>query len=104
MLSIVIPAYNEADRLPRTLRETLAWLRSSDTAHEIIVVDDGSEDQTAAIVTTMAQSAQSLRLIRLAQNSGKGFAVKERVPECFRIPDHLHGRRRLDRDGGVCPP
>lgn len=76
MLSIVIPAYNEEERLPATLRDTLAFLQAAQLAYEVIVVDDGSEDGTADIVANMARSQASLRLIRLAQNSGKGFAVR----------------------------
>ncbi len=76
MLSIVIPAYNEEDRLPSTLRHTLGFLQSSQLDHEIIVVDDGSDDGTADMVAEMARASKSLRLIRLAQNGGKGFAVR----------------------------
>ena len=76
MLSVIIPAYDEEDRLPATLRETLAFLDASTLSYEVIVVDDGSVDRTAELVAEIAQSAPALRLIRLAENSGKGFAVR----------------------------
>lgn len=76
MLSIVIPAFNEEERLPATLRETLAYLAAAQLACEVIVVDDGSSDATADIVAGMALTSPALRLVRLAQNSGKGFAVR----------------------------
>lgn len=76
MLSIVIPAFNEEARLPATLGEALAYLDAAQLACEVIVVDDGSSDATADIVAGMARSSPALRLVRLAQNSGKGFAVR----------------------------
>ena len=76
MLSVVIPAYNEEERLPETLRETLAFLEEARLASEAIVVDDGSQDGTADVVNRIARSSSSLRLIRLAQNAGRGLAVR----------------------------
>lgn len=76
MLSIVIPAYNEEQRLPATLMETLAFVQAARMEYELIVVDDGSQDATADIVAEIARSSAGVRLIRLAQNSGKGFAVR----------------------------
>eukprot|EP01024_Parvocaulis_polyphysoides_P057160 TRINITY_DN6070_c0_g1_i1.p1 TRINITY_DN6070_c0_g1~~TRINITY_DN6070_c0_g1_i1.p1 ORF type:complete len:356 (+),score=17.33 TRINITY_DN6070_c0_g1_i1:125-1069(+) len=82
-LSIVMPAYNEQDRLPQTLDETLKYLslrrdRFSNFTYEVIVVDDGSKDRTSDVVYSYIQKygLDTLRLITYRQNRGKGFAVK----------------------------
>lgn len=76
-LSIVIPAYNEQQRLPKTLERVLAWIAQRDFSfHEVIVVDDGSRDQTAAIVNSFAQAHRILRLLSNPGNRGKGYAVR----------------------------
>jgi dolichyl-phosphate beta-glucosyltransferase len=83
-LSVVIPAYNEADRLPATLDETMAYLaRRRDRegpyfTYEVIVVDDGSTDGTAAAAAAAAARAggDALRVLRLPANRGKGAAVR----------------------------
>jgi dolichyl-phosphate beta-glucosyltransferase len=82
-LSVVIPAYNEEDRLPATLRIVEAYLSNQNFGYEIIVVDDGSEDATSEAVQTFRRSYPSTRLIRYAENSGKGHAVKTGVLEAF---------------------
>jgi putative flippase GtrA len=76
-LSIVIPAYNEEGRLGETLRQDIAYLSERDVQWEIIVVDDGSDDQTAMIAQRCVnQSGGSVRLLRLPRNRGKGAAVQ----------------------------
>jgi dolichyl-phosphate beta-glucosyltransferase len=83
-LSIVIPAYNEEDRLPSTLEETLAYLsrrRDKQGPHftyEVIIVDDGSHDKTAHVAFTYVRKHgfDAVRVLRLPANRGKGFAVK----------------------------
>ncbi len=78
-LSIVIPAYNEAGRLEPTLRSYHEYFRERGQAFEVIVVDDGSIDSTTALVERLAADLEQIRLIRLAQNQGKGFAVRSGV-------------------------
>lgn len=75
-LSVVIPAYNEALRLPKYLAEVENFLRARRITHEIIVADDGSRDATAEIVR---KKFRKVRLVRLYQNFGKGAAVREGV-------------------------
>lgn len=75
-LSIIIPAYNEASRLPHFLRRTVAVLNQRGLSYEIIVVDDGSSDRTAQAVEQLAQQHPQLRLIQLSNNRGKGAAVR----------------------------
>jgi len=73
-LSIVIPAYNEAKRLPATLKDVDKYLRQRDYAYEILVVDDGSTDETVAVVESLR--VPHLRIIKNRENRGKGYTVK----------------------------
>jgi dolichyl-phosphate beta-glucosyltransferase len=75
-LSIVIPAYNEARRLPRFLERIVTVLNERGDSYEIIVVDDGSHDSTAQAVERLTQQHPQLRLIQLCGNRGKGAAVR----------------------------
>jgi dolichyl-phosphate beta-glucosyltransferase len=75
-LSVVIPCYNEARRLPPTLQQTLAYLRGCGCDYEIIVVDDGSADDTAAAAQAAAAGDARVRVIRYTPNRGKGYAVR----------------------------
>lgn len=81
-LSIVIPAYNEERRLPSTLDVILTWLDASSYRDaELLIVDDGSTDATAAIVEKSAASEPRLRLLRNPGNRGKGYAVRHGMLE-----------------------
>ena len=77
-LSIVIPAYNEEKRLPPTLA---AVLRFADPTTEVIVVDDGSRDQTPAVVEQHAAQDPRVRLLRNPGNRGKGYSVRHGMLE-----------------------
>jgi glycosyltransferase involved in cell wall biosynthesis len=70
-VSVVIPAYNEARRLPTTLDRWRAFLAQQAYASEVIVVDDGSTDATSPVA-----AEGGARLIRLERNQGKGAAVR----------------------------
>lgn len=74
-LSVVIPAYNEESRLPRTLDRVLAWLDDEKLAAEVLVVDDGSKDGTTALVTRRAASEPRIKLVSNGRNRGKGYSV-----------------------------
>jgi dolichyl-phosphate beta-glucosyltransferase len=74
-LSIVIPAYNERNRLPRTLLETIRWCNLNAPAYEILVVDDGSTDDTLAIAELLAESDRNVRWLA-CPHRGKGAAVR----------------------------
>lgn len=77
-LSIVIPAYNEQDRLGETVRKTLAYVQKENLAAELIVVDDGSIDATSEVAEKVCAEFPEIqtKVIRYEQNRGKGFAVK----------------------------
>ncbi len=78
-ISAVIPTYNEAERIGDTLRATLSYLRDTMPGSELIVVDDGSTDQTAETVHEIFSREGCLRtrLIRHPSNRGKGAAVRQ---------------------------
>lgn len=75
MFSIVIPAYNEAQRLPESLLRLREWLEKQPFPVEVIVVDDGSADATAAVVRAIAQDWGALSLHHI-EHAGKGAAVR----------------------------
>jgi dolichyl-phosphate beta-glucosyltransferase len=79
-LSVVVPAYQEARRLPATLASVTAYLDARRRPYELIVVDDGSQDATAEVATrSMAGLGERGRLLRLPANRGKGAAVRAGV-------------------------
>ncbi len=78
-LSIIIPAYNEAKRISKTLRAVDAYLRNKNYAYEIIVSNDGSKDGTAAVVQKLTSEILHLRLLDLPKNGGKGYAVQQGI-------------------------
>ena len=77
-LSIVVPAFNEAERLGASLRAIVAYLKQRREDTELIVVDDGSNDDTATVAEkSLADSASvATRVIRYEPNRGKGHAVR----------------------------
>ena len=78
-LSVIVPAYNECQRLPATLADIQRILSLQQEAVEVIVVDDGSTDGTDEVVKAMTPSFPALHLVRYEQNRGKGYAVKQGV-------------------------
>jgi len=74
--SVVIPAYNEAERLPRYLREVVGYFDGRDEPYEVLVVDDGSVDGTTGVVRQLKQAYPRIVLIRFPENGGKGRAVR----------------------------
>ena len=75
-LSVIIPAYNEEKRLPKTLDDISAYLEKQDYESEIIVVDGGSKDRTSDIVKERMPRTKNLQLLREEDTGGKGGAVK----------------------------
>jgi glycosyltransferase involved in cell wall biosynthesis len=77
-ISIVIPAFEEQDRLGDSIAKILAYIEKTELVAELIVVDDGSRDKTAEIAENACAEfpPSSAKVIRYEQNRGKGFAVK----------------------------
>lgn len=94
-LSVVIPAYNEARRLGPTLDRVVAYLEGRGLSHEVLVVDDGSVDGTAALVE--GHPGAGVRLVRQPENRGKGAALRRGVAES-------RGRRVLLCDADLSTP
>jgi dolichyl-phosphate beta-glucosyltransferase len=81
-ISIIIPAYNEEKRLPQTLEQISSYLdRTEWTFTEIIVVDDGSSDGTAAVAERFAKQRSDTRVLRNPGNRGKGYSVRHGMLE-----------------------
>ncbi len=97
-ISIIIPAYNEQVRLPDTLRRIAEYLRASDWSfQEILVVDDGSRDGTAAGAEEFAMSQPNARVLRNPGNRGKGYSVRHGMLEA-------RGEWRLFSDADLSTP
>ncbi|HEY4476255.1 MAG TPA: dolichyl-phosphate beta-glucosyltransferase [Candidatus Paceibacterota bacterium] len=80
-LSVIIPAYNEAKRLLNTLVAADEYLRRQSYEYEILVVNDGSKDNTADVVRKAEAFIKNLRLIDERENHGKGYVVRKGMLE-----------------------
>ncbi len=79
LVSLVIPAYNEENRLPAFLDSVAAYMARCGYAMEVVVVDDGSRDRTADVMTAWTARDARFRLLRQPANQGKGAAVRRGV-------------------------
>jgi glycosyltransferase involved in cell wall biosynthesis len=95
--SIVIPAYNESRRITPTLRKVLSYAANQGWDAEVIVVNDGSLDNTADIVRGYAEQNSALRLIENPGNRGKGFSVRNGML-------HARGEVMLFTDADLSAP
>ncbi len=80
-LSVVVPAYNEAKRIAGTLLDLDRYLSKQDYLYEILVVNDGSKDNTAEVVVKTGQLVKNLKLIDNKENHGKGWVTKQGMLE-----------------------
>ncbi len=80
-LSIIIPAYNEEKRIIKTIQSIDEYLNSKNIHAEIIVVDDGSKDNTISVVQSLVFSIPNLKIVSYKKNKGKGYAVAKGVFE-----------------------
>jgi len=78
-LSVVIPCYNEEQRLPRTIEQIERFLDGRGESYELILVDDGSTDGTRQIMDAAAERNPAVQIEALARNRGKGRALAEGV-------------------------
>lgn len=77
--SIVIPAYNESRRIPSTLEAVVECIHRAGWSAEVVVVNDGSRDNTAELVRAFAEHAPEVRLIENPGNRGKGYSVRNGI-------------------------
>ena len=99
-LSIIVPAYNEETRLPRTLtriREYFASRGMGSEQLEILIVDDGSEDGTVQVAEKWAREWPSVRVVSNGDNRGKGYSVRHGMLEA-------RGRIALFTDADLSSP
>ncbi|MBU4285247.1 glycosyltransferase family 2 protein [Patescibacteria group bacterium] len=96
-LSVVIPAYNEEKRIATTLLDIDKYLSEQKYDYEIIVISDGSKDNTAQVVNKMGELIRNLRLIDNKENHGKGWVVKQAMLEA-------KGKYRLFMDADNSTP
>jgi glycosyltransferase involved in cell wall biosynthesis len=96
-LSIIIPSYNEESRLPPTLERIAAYLSTSKRAAEVLVVDDGSQDGTAAVAEYFRIKIPTLRVVSNGVNRGKGYGVRHGMQEA-------RGRIALFTDADLSAP
>lgn len=75
----MIPAFNEQDRIGTSIEAVCRYLRRSGRSWELIIVDDGSADRTAAVIGAIAVREPGIRLIRSPHNAGKGHALRTGV-------------------------
>ncbi|MDO8496478.1 MAG: glycosyltransferase family 2 protein [bacterium] len=80
-LSIIVPAYNEEKRIGSTLKSIDEYLRRQNYDYEILVVNDGSKDNTADLVNGLRSEIVGLRLIDNKENHGKGYVVRQGMLE-----------------------
>lgn len=78
-ISIIIPAYNEATRISSTIKEVWGYANRKFEYFEIIVVNDGSTDDTDEIVSSLAESMAHVKLFKQSVNTGKGASIKKGV-------------------------
>ncbi|MDO8472111.1 MAG: glycosyltransferase [bacterium] len=75
-LAIVVPAYNEAQRITATIEAFIAYLNRHPWQYEIVIVNDGSKDDTGRVIAELARKHPTVRSLTLAKNSGKGKATQ----------------------------
>src|SRR6202140_3799549 len=80
-LSIIIPSYNEEARLPETLQRIAEYLPTLGLRTEVLVVDDGSTDRTAAVAESFCGKVPGLRVLLNGTNRGKGYSVRHGMLE-----------------------
>ena len=76
-LSVIVPAYNEADRIGKTLKRIDQFIRGQGFGYEILVVLDGPTDRTKEVVNQLSGEISNLRVIDRSVNRGKGYTVRE---------------------------
>lgn len=94
-LSVILPVYNEEKKILKDLEEILSYFKNKNYRYEIIVVDDGSRDNTKKILFEFKDKCKELRILSYHPNRGKGFAVKTGIL-------NAKGKYILFADAGSC--
>jgi len=97
LYSVIIPAYNESERLAVSLPKVLDYVDKNAIQAEIIVVNDGSSDNTAEVVRRFARLHSAVRLLENPGNRGKGYSVRNGML-------HAHGDVMLFTDADLSSP
>ncbi len=97
MISVVIPAYNERDRIPATLQRIREYFDAAGEEYEVIVTDDGSSDGTVDFVRSATADWPQLSVVALERNQGKGAAVRAGMLRA-------RGEHRLFTDADLSTP
>lgn len=80
-LSIIVPSYNEELRLPPSLAAIADYIQKSGRTTEVLVIDDGSKDRTAAVAEAFRDRIPMLRVVPNGENRGKGYSVRHGMME-----------------------
>ncbi len=98
MVSVIVPMYNEEERIGPFLTELLEFSEKNLKNYEIILVNDGSTDKTLHIVEGLIRNHKNVRIVSYQKNMGKGFAVKTGVDAAKYDPLLF-----IDADGSIAP-
>lgn len=96
-LSIVIPAYNEEKKISKDIEAAYKYFNEYSIRGEVIIVNDGSQDQTYNIAFSFSKKYSSLRVLTYEKNQGKGYAIKTGILEAT-------GEVIMFADAGLCVP
>jgi len=97
VLSVVVPLYNEEDNISELHRRLDLTLRSLEISYEILFIDDGSRDETPALIHSLREKDQNLACVRLSRNFGHQAAVSAGI-------DHSRGQALIVMDGDLQDP
>lgn len=96
-LSIVLPAYNEEKKISKDIEAVFDYFTESSTNGELIIVNDGSKDETYKVASSFKDKYPNLKVLTYERNRGKGFATKTGMLEA-------QGKYILLADSGICVP
>jgi len=96
-LSIIIPAYKEAKKIKQDVQAAAKFLEAQRIAGEILLVDDGSPDNTVETAKALEKDFPALKVLSYSPNRGKGYALRYGI-------SHSKGRNVMFADAGLCVP
>jgi len=77
LLSLIIPAYNEENRIQKALNKIIKYLEGRGYPYEIIIIDDGSSDDSVKVINKLSERYKKIKLLQNENNKGKGYSVKK---------------------------